>query len=66
MKIKVFVHTQTGRRVYEDEAFNTAMETLKLTIEECKELFNEQQEFKEMLVGWFYSGNWIEEWEDVD
>lgn len=34
MKIKVFVHTQTGRRVYEDEAFNTAMETLKLTIEE--------------------------------
>ena len=36
MKIKVFVHTQTGRRVYEDEAFNTAMETLKLTIEECK------------------------------
>lgn len=46
MKIKVFVHTQTGRRVYEDEAFNTAMETLKLTIEECKELFNEQQEFK--------------------
>lgn len=63
MKIKVFVHTQTGRRVYEDEAFNTAMETLKLTIEECKELFNEQQEFKEMLVDWFYSGNFRRIWE---
>lgn len=66
MKIKVYVHTQTGERVYEDEAFNTAMEKLKLTIDECKELFDEQQEFKEMLVDWFYSGNWIEEWEEID
>ena len=66
MKIKVYLHTQTKQRVYEDEAFENAMKTLKLTMEECKDIFEEQKEYKEMLVGWFYSGNWIEEWEEID
>ena len=26
----------------------------------------EQAEFKEMLVEWYFSGNWVTKWEEVD
>lgn len=41
--------------VKEEDAFSYALERCLCGAEE------EQKEFKEMLVDWFYSGNWIKE-----
>lgn len=46
---------EKDRVVMEEEAFDYALErSLHGTPQD-------QQEFKEMLVEWFYSGNWIRE-----
>lgn len=60
MKIKYYKHIHTNEIVYEDEAFEYAIDRCLNGTEA------EKKEFKEMLVEWFYSGNWIQEWEDVD
>lgn len=45
---------EQGKIIEEDQAFDYALERcLKGTLED-------QKEFREMLVEWFYSGNWIE------
>lgn len=45
--------SEQGNVVEDEEAFDYALERcLKGTLEE-------QQEFKEMLVEWYYSGNWV-------
>ena len=47
------IGSEQGKMIEEDEAFDYALERcLKGTLED-------QKEFKEMLVEWFYSGNWI-------
>lgn len=47
------IGSEQGKMIEEDEAFDCALERcLKGTLED-------QKEFKEMLVEWFYSGNWI-------
>lgn len=44
---------EEGNVVEDEEAFDYALERcLKGTLEE-------QQEFREMLVEWYYSGNWV-------
>lgn len=45
----------TGTFVPKEEAFEYALERCLYGTEE------EQREFQEMLVEWFYSGNWIKE-----
>ncbi len=46
---------EKGKVVLEDQAFDYALErSLHGTPED-------QQDFREMLVEWFYSGNWIKE-----
>ena len=45
----------TGNFVPQSEAYNYALERCLNGSEE------DQKEFKEMLVEWFYSGNWIKE-----
>lgn len=43
---------ESGTMVEEDEAYEYALERcLKGTLEE-------QEEFRDMLVEWYYSGNW--------
>lgn len=49
---------EEGRIVEEEQAFDYALERSLHGTEE------DQEEFREMLVEWFYSGNWIEEEED--
>lgn len=44
---------EEGTFVSDQEAYNYAMERCRSGTEE------EVKEFKEMLVDWYYSGNWI-------
>ena len=49
-----------GKVVDEEQAFDYALERcLHGTIQD-------QEDFREILVEWFYSGNWIKEDEDDD
>lgn len=50
---------EEGRIVEEEQAFDYALERSLHGTEDDRE------EFREMLVEWFYSGNWIE-WEADD
>ena len=49
----------TGIFVPEEDAFNYALERCFEVVPEGVHSFSWTQEFKEMLVEWFYSGNWI-------
>lgn len=53
------VGSEAGTIVEEDQAYQYALERcLNGTLEE-------QKEFKETLIDWYYSGNWVEmeDWE---
>lgn len=55
--------------VYEEEALDYVLEKLGLEMHPVGQAqieTLEQVEFKEMLVEWYFSGNWVVEWEDVD
>lgn len=55
--------------VYEEEALEYVLEKLGLEMKPVGQAQTEtleQVEFKEMLVEWYFSGNWVVEWEDVD
>lgn len=74
MKIKYYESITKNKKgrfeiVYEDEALNYVLEKLGLVIKPTGkngEETLEQTEFKEMLVEWYFSGNWVTKWEDVD
>lgn len=74
MKIKYYESITKNKKgrfeiVYEDEALNYVLEKLGLAIKPTGkngEETLEQTEFKEMLVEWYFSGNWVTKWEDVD
>ena len=51
-----YLEIGTGNFVPEDDAFDYALEICLRGTEE------DQREFKEMLVEWFYSGNWVREY----
>lgn len=74
MKIKYYESITRNEKgkfeiVYEDEALYYVLEKLGIQIKpigEHGEETLEQAEFKEMLVDWYFSGNWVTKWEDVD
>ena len=69
MKIKFYKNITNNKIVYEDEALDYVLEKLGLEIKPAGkngEETLEQTEFKEMLVEWYFSGNWITGWEEVD
>lgn len=51
----------TGVFVPEEDAFGYALEHCFEMVPAGIELLKWTQEFKEMLVEWFYSGNWVKE-----
>ena len=54
-------HIVTGVFVPDEDAFDYAMEhCIKGDVPEIR-CFTWEPEFKEMVVEWFYSGNWIKE-----
>lgn len=68
MKIKYYKNIHTKEVVYEDEAELYVMERLGINITakgENGNLTEEQQEFIDTFTEWYFSDNWIEEWEDV-
>lgn len=67
MKIKYYKHIHTGEIVYEDEAEIYVFEKLKITVTaENGILTDEQKEFIKSTTDWYFSDNWIMEWEDLD
>lgn len=66
MKLKYYKHIHTGEIVYEDEAELYVFEKLKITVKaENGVLTDEQKEFIKSTTEWYFSGNWIQEWEDI-
>ena len=68
MKIKYYKNIHNKEVVYEDEAELYVMEKLGINITakgENGNLTEEQQEFIDTFTEWYFSDNWIEEWEDV-
>lgn len=49
----VGIFPEEGNLVEDEKAFDYALERC------LKGTLKEQQEFKEMLVEWYYSGNWV-------
>ena len=67
MKIKYYRHIHTEEIVYEDEAEIYVFEKLKITVTaENGILTDEQKEFIKSTTDWYFSDNWIMEWEDLD
>ena len=67
MKTKYYKHIHTNEIVYEDEAELYAFEKLKITVKaENGVLTDEQKEFIKSTTEWYFSGNWIQEWEDIN
>ena len=67
MKTKYYKHIHTGEIVYEDEAELYALEKLGVTVTaENGVLTDEQKEFIKSTTEWYFSGNWIQEWEDMN
>ena len=54
----------TNERVEEDEALDYAIKKCGLKLVEVEDAL-EQEELKDMLVEWYFSGNWIKEDEDI-
>lgn len=69
MKVKYYKHIHTDEIVYEEDAELYAMEKLGVNIiakGENGNLTEEQQQFIKEFTDWYFSGNWIMEWEEID
>lgn len=67
MKVKYYKHIHTGEIVYEEDAELYVFEKLKTTVKaENGVLTDEQKEFIKSTKDWYFSDNWIQEWEDID
>ena len=67
MKLKYYKHIHTNEIVYKDEAELYALEKLGVTVTaENGLLTEEQKEFIKSTTDWYFSDNWIMEWEDVE
>ena len=53
-KVYIGIGPEAGEKVEEEEAYDYALDRCLHGEQQ------DQQEFKEMLVEWFYSGNWLE------
>lgn len=54
----------TNERVEEDEALDYVLKKCGIKLVEVEDAL-EQEELKDMLVEWYFSGNWIKEDEDI-
>lgn len=52
---------RTGTFVSDEDAFDYALENCFETVPAGVRLLKWTREFREMLVGWFYSGNWVKQ-----
>ena len=62
--MKQYVNMNTDEVVYEEEAKDYVLEKLGLTMKPVGKdgvLTNEQIEFIDQFVNWYFSGNWTEE-----
>ena len=55
---------KTNERVEEDESLDYVLKKCGLKLLEVEDTL-EQEEVKDMLVEWYFSGNWIEEDENI-
>ena len=53
-KVYIGIGPETGEEIEEEEAYDYALKRCLFGTPRDK------QEFREMLVEWFYSGNWLE------
>ncbi|MCI9245615.1 MAG: hypothetical protein HFJ30_00435 [Clostridia bacterium] len=60
-----YIHITTNETIEEDEALDYAMKKCGL---QFTDNYNsqEREEFKEMFIEWFFSGNYIEEDDEED
>lgn len=69
MKVKFYKNIKTKEIVYEDETQSYIFDKLGIQIKpigKYGELTLKQTEFILTFTEWYFSDNWIEEWEDVD
>lgn len=69
MKVKFYKNIKTKEIVYEDDMENYVLDELGVTVTpkgKNGELTLEQTEFILTFTEWYFSDNWIEEWEDID
>ena len=68
MKVKYYKHIHTDEIVYEEDAESYFLDKLGLTItgKNDGKLNEEQKEFLREFTEWYFSGNWIEDWEELD
>jgi hypothetical protein len=69
MKVKFYKNIKTKEIVYEDDMENYVLDELGVTVTpkgKNGELTLEQTEFILTFTEWYFSDNWIEEWEDLD
>lgn len=69
MKIKFYKNIHSKETVYEEEKELFALSKLGIIITPQNQdgtLSEEQNQFIKEFTDWYFSDNWIEEWEDVD
>ena len=69
MKMKFYKNIKNNKIVYEDEAEEYVLEQLGITVTpkgKNGEMTLMQIENIQETVEWYFSGNWITEWEEVD
>ena len=54
----------TNKRVEKDEELDYVLKKCGLKLVEVEDTL-EQEEVKDMLIEWYFSGNWVEEDEDI-
>lgn len=67
MKVKYYKEFNTDKIVYENDAEAYALDKLGITVTargKHGEMTTEQIELINDIVEWFFSGNWITEWEE--
>lgn len=64
MKHKIYKSTKNNEIVMEEEALDYALEKLGIELKYTTNI--EQEEFKELIVDWYFSGNWIKEEEEIN
>lgn len=69
MKMKFYKNIKSNKIVYEDEAEKYVLEQLGITVTpkgKNGEMTLMQIENIQETVEWYFSGNWITRWEEVD
>lgn len=56
--MKIFKDMDTQEEINEEDALDYAIKKLEITINENSKN-EEQEEFKKMLVEWYFSGNYV-------